>query len=107
MSRLKNKQRVLGPKVKWWTHWTCDRTEVSRLQEDLRFRDEDRIQVKCLLIFRLVSIGLDNTLRTWDTVDSTEILCFDGPTNTELLCMDYLPKFGLLVTGHENGDLYL
>lgn len=50
---------------------------------------------------------MDNTIRTWDTVDQTEISCFDGPTHTEILCLDYLPKFGLIVTGHENGDLYM
>jgi WD40 repeat protein len=56
---------------------------------------------------RLISIGDDNTIRVWDSVDQTEMACFACPSDTEVLCMVYLTKFGLLVTGHENGDLYM
>lgn len=56
---------------------------------------------------RLLSIGDDNTIRVWDSVDQSEIACFHCPPDTEVTCMEYLPKFGLLVTGHENGDLYM
>jgi WD40 repeat protein len=56
---------------------------------------------------RLLSIGDDNTIRVWDSVDQTEMACFPCPPDTEVLCMEYLTKFGLLVTGHENGDLYM
>lgn len=56
---------------------------------------------------RIVSIGDDNTIRVWDAVDQSEIACFPAPGDTELLCLHYLDKFGLLATGHENGDIYL
>lgn len=56
---------------------------------------------------KLISIGDDNTVRVWDSVDQTELACFQCPADTEVLCMEYLTKFGLLVTGHENGDLYM
>lgn len=56
---------------------------------------------------RLISIGDDNTIRVWDSVDQTEMACFACPPETEVICMEYLTKFGLLVTGHENGDLYM
>lgn len=56
---------------------------------------------------RLISIGDDNTIRVWDSVDQTQLACFSCPQETEIMCMEYLPKFGLLVTGHENGDLYM
>jgi WD40 repeat protein len=56
---------------------------------------------------RLISIGDDNTIRVWDSVDQTELAVFNCPEETEVVCMEYLSKFGLLATGHENGDLYL
>lgn len=56
---------------------------------------------------KLVSIGDDNTLRVWDAVDQAELACFACPPETEVLCMEYLSRFGLMITGHENGDLYM
>lgn len=56
---------------------------------------------------RLLSMGDDNTIRVWDSVDQTEMACFTCPQDTEIICMEYLSKFGLLITGHENGDIYM
>lgn len=56
---------------------------------------------------KLISIGLDNTLRVWDTTDNTLALTLEAPEDTEIMCMCYLKEFGLVCTGHENGDIYM
>ena len=56
---------------------------------------------------RLLSLGLDNTLRIWDTTDMSQSGVLESPDDTEVMCMDYLTKFGLVCTGHENGDIYM
>jgi WD40 repeat protein len=71
------------------------------------------LNFKCLynetnkLPSKLLSIGLDNTLRVWDTTDNSLAVTLEAPDDTEVMCMCYLKQFGLVCTGHENGDIYM
>ena len=56
---------------------------------------------------RLVSAGLDNTIRVWDIAEMSLINLLEIPPNSEICCMSFLRKSALFATGHEDGTMRL
>jgi WD40 repeat protein len=54
---------------------------------------------------KILSWSLDNTIRFWDAKDMSTITVMESPKDSELSCMTYLMNWGLVATGHEDGEI--
>jgi len=53
------------------------------------------------------SLGLDNTIRLWDSKKMEVLNVLEAPAESELSCMAFLANCCLVATGHEDGALRL